>query len=711
MRKALLSILFLLCTNMAMATTATLIPGKSNVNSYTSAFTELTTTQAATAITSCTGNCINSTNVSDNNLYTLSEGSASVDAYYGVNWTVDGVVNSANITMEGQQEDAGVTCGVAVWNYTSSTWRAGTFFACAANTDVSVTFNITTGMLASYVNASLIRAAFYTNNTAANVLQMDYAGLFVNYNATVYVTNASINVSTAFAGDVVNHTALFNTTGGLTVYNFAWNATGANCDQGFQNVTNNSFSGNLTFAYANITIPLACAGKRIGWTLQANNTDNVFNLTSINTYDVYSYGVLNASISNPPNLSLIPINTLFPMNASVSCLGTQPLCGITMATARYNNSASLPDTNISKVLGDTPMFFTEVIVNNLWNLSSYNYTENITNIALTVRGVFINNSGNRLYITRSGTIIEEYSLSTPWNITTATLVQSKDLSAQDTTLSQIFFNASGNKLYIVGGTNNNVYEYTLSTPWNVTTATFVQSKSVSPLGSTALALFFNAVGTKMYAGSNGGKRIGEYTLSTPWNITTATNINNLSTALNVAAVFINASGESIYVSESSTGVVKRYLLSTPGDLSTATLSETVTGVHAGSSGLFFNGTGSVYYSSSTNGNKIFMYSSPFSITMANPFLCNDIDTVGSCNVSWLVNYTGTLGSSYMVDVLFGSSTYPQIAVNSTEDRVVCGGFCPGAAPAVPPPGIGNGLTLTGSNIFYCTGNGGLSFTG
>jgi len=56
-------------------------------------------------------------------------------------------------------------------------------------------------------------------------------------------------------------------------------------------------------------------------------------------------------------------------------------------------------------------------------------------------------------------------------INTATYASlSKSVSAQEATPYGLAFSPDGTKMYIVGQTNDTVYQYTLSTPWNVSTA-------------------------------------------------------------------------------------------------------------------------------------------------------------------------------------------------------------------------------------------------
>jgi DNA-binding beta-propeller fold protein YncE len=103
------------------------------------------------------------------------------------------------------------------------------------------------------------------------------------------------------------------------------------------------------------------------------------------------------------------------------------------------------------------------------------------------------------------------------------VVRSFSVSSQESNYpADIFFRPDGTKMYMVGYLTAKVYSYTLSTPWNISTASYdnvffsVNSQDTRPYG-----LFFKPDGTRMYVLGYSSKRVYSYTLSTPWNISTA----------------------------------------------------------------------------------------------------------------------------------------------------------------------------------------------
>jgi len=81
---------------------------------------------------------------------------------------------------------------------------------------------------------------------------------------------------------------------------------------------------------------------------------------------------------------------------------------------------------------------------------------------------------------------------TPWDVSTAAYDEkSKDVSSQDTIPYGVFFKPDGTKMYIVGSQYDTAYQYSLSTAWDVSTATYDEkSKDVSGQDTTPIDVFF-----------------------------------------------------------------------------------------------------------------------------------------------------------------------------------------------------------------------------
>ena len=122
------------------------------------------------------------------------------------------------------------------------------------------------------------------------------------------------------------------------------------------------------------------------------------------------------------------------------------------------------------------------------------------------------------------------SLSTAWDISTGTLSRSFTVTSQDSNPKGISFKPDGTKMYIVAITNDRVYEYDLSTAWNVSTASFLQSFDVV-LDNAPLGIFFKPDGSRFYILAESDKNILEFHLGTVSSLNLPSSVSNSPKAL------------------------------------------------------------------------------------------------------------------------------------------------------------------------------------
>lgn len=191
-------------------------------------------------------------------------------------------------------------------------------------------------------------------------------------------------------------------------------------------------------------------------------------------------------------------------------------------------------------------------------------------------GLFIGNNGTKMYVNgTTGDDVNEYTLGTAWNITTATFVTIFSTAAQDSAPNDIFFKPDGLSMYIMGQTNDTVFQYTLSSAWDISTASYAsKSFSVTTQEATPAGLWFKPDGTTMYVVGTTNDTVYQYTLSTPWDVSTASYAN---ISFSVAAqegtpqqVNLSADGTKMWVLGSTGDDIWEYTLGTAWNVSTAT---------------------------------------------------------------------------------------------------------------------------------------------
>jgi sugar lactone lactonase YvrE len=177
------------------------------------------------------------------------------------------------------------------------------------------------------------------------------------------------------------------------------------------------------------------------------------------------------------------------------------------------------------VIGTTADSIFQYDLSTAWDVTTAVYNSVSLNVSARDSGpidTFISPDGLILYLA-GGTndAIYRYNLPTAWDLTGATFLNSGSVVAQDTVTNGLYFKPDGTKMYTVGATNDAVYEYNLGTAWDLTTVSFLQSFSLSSFETNSSAISFNDAGTRMYVLGTTGDNIIEFRLSTPWNISTA----------------------------------------------------------------------------------------------------------------------------------------------------------------------------------------------
>ena len=142
----------------------------------------------------------------------------------------------------------------------------------------------------------------------------------------------------------------------------------------------------------------------------------------------------------------------------------------------------------------------------------------------TPTGILFNPSGSKMYVTGfSGNtgFIAQYSLSTPFSISSASLDENKDISSVLKRPQDIKFNSDGTKVFVIStksqnGDGDSIAAWSLGTPYDITSLN-VSDDTETPLSlNDPRAVDFNTDGTKMFIVEMSSNRIAEYKLSTPY---------------------------------------------------------------------------------------------------------------------------------------------------------------------------------------------------
>ena len=216
------------------------------------------------------------------------------------------------------------------------------------------------------------------------------------------------------------------------------------------------------------------------------------------------------------------------------------------------------------------------------------------------QGIFFKPDGTKMYIVGlTGDAVYEYNLSTDWDITTASYLQNFSVSSQEANPSDLFFKDDGTKMYIIGFAGDDVNEYSLSVAWDISSASYTTNFSVASQELGPNALFFKPDGTKMYIVGQGNDTIYQYGLSTAWDISSA---SYDSVSFSIAAqdgtpngLSFKPDGTKMYVLGNTGDDVNEYNLSSAWDLSTATFVQNTGVLETSPSGLFWRDNGEEFF--------------------------------------------------------------------------------------------------------------------
>jgi len=180
---------------------------------------------------------------------------------------------------------------------------------------------------------------------------------------------------------------------------------------------------------------------------------------------------------------------------------------------------------------------------NPWDISSTQATDKEVDIstvgagANSLRGLFINPDGTRIYVGDTAGIFAQATLSTPYDPSTAGAFTEVDKSSS--------FSSSNNSIYIspdgvylftrynISSGNGGVARFTMSTPWDLTSmGSATLDAASSSLYDDDYGIHFSNDGTLMYTGDgNSGIATRWWSLSTAWLPSSKTNLGKVSGTL------------------------------------------------------------------------------------------------------------------------------------------------------------------------------------
>jgi len=225
--------------------------------------------------------------------------------------------------------------------------------------------------------------------------------------------------------------------------------------------------------------------------------------------------------------------------------------------------------------------------------------------------------GSQLYINgRASSNVIQYSLSTAFDISTASFVRSFDVSSQESDPTGLFFRPDGSQMYIIGLNSTNVLEYSLSTAFDISTASFDQSFDVSTQEGSPTEVALKPDGSQLYVIGVGTNTVFQYGLSTAFDVSTASFSQSFDVSPQDGAphgLFFRPDGNQLYVIGREFDNVYQYRLSSAYDISTASFIRPfdVSSQDLEPHGILFVPDGSQMYVIGERNSKVYQYAVGF----------------------------------------------------------------------------------------------------
>ena len=230
------------------------------------------------------------------------------------------------------------------------------------------------------------------------------------------------------------------------------------------------------------------------------------------------------------------------------------------------------------------------------------------------RSVYFKSDGTKMYMLGNNPdSVYSYSLSTAYDVSTASYDSvSFSVGTQETNPQTIVFKSDGLAFYILGY-GSTVYQYTLTTAWDLSSSSYA-SKSLSTGLTNATGLTISNDGSKLYATSLSGI-IQQFSMSTAWDVSTASSdsksLDVSARGANTTGIFISSDGAKVFTTNLTNAAIYEHDLTTAYDISTGSynsVSFSVSSQETSPWGFTFKTDGSKMYVIGNINDTVYQYS-------------------------------------------------------------------------------------------------------
>lgn len=258
-------------------------------------------------------------------------------------------------------------------------------------------------------------------------------------------------------------------------------------------------------------------------------------------------------------------------------------------------------------------------------LRNFTTSVSVYNHGADMDHILFSPDGTRLYILEADSDLKQYSLSIPYDISTKTLEGSIDVNVLSDTYPRGFaLSPDGNYLYIAGTTYDTISMFTLSTPYDIQGSTLTRGYGTTIFNniqtdteSYIRGFTMKPDGTRIFACGYGNDRVYQWDLSTAFDLRTCSFDENDYASLNYESnpvpkgIEFKPDGTKMYLIDSTYDKIYEVSLSNAWDVTSGTLSNTanfsISSQEANPTGIRFRPDGRSFYVIGETGNDLNEY--------------------------------------------------------------------------------------------------------
>ena len=221
------------------------------------------------------------------------------------------------------------------------------------------------------------------------------------------------------------------------------------------------------------------------------------------------------------------------------------------------------------------------VIPGAWDLTTAVYSgRSFSFPAGSYYGITWKPDGTKFYycLASSNSYLYEYDATTPWDITSLVYVDRSIVNLTAPNPNGVWFKPDGTKVYLLSVSTSSTHQFSLSTPWDVSTMSSDTGPLVDASEGLPEGLYIRSDGAsdgvQVFKVGLTRDTVREFSLSTAWDVGSDTYVQEYNPSLATYDVHFSSDGLKMFILQASTtnsnDAVYEHDLSTAWDISTAT---------------------------------------------------------------------------------------------------------------------------------------------